>query len=499
MKIRRLFTLVILIGLFLSVGNINAYAVIDEEDFFEPVNVHDGVVLDIGNCVGLAFQNSPKIRRTMYNLQLAQSNVGVAKSQFFPVIGAGVGFYNENNSNTIYYDRHYRDLPSVSVTLNQLIWDFGKTTANIKMEEFYKIGAEYEFMDSLCMTLFEVKAKYYALLKAKALLNIAKNNVEINEKFVEICKKHADVDYLAALVNLNDAKIHYIEAKNNVENAKVDLTNSMYIDSQPNYDISNTQTFTYNDNHKYGSGIVEEEAFKPYKFPFAREDAVKIAYENSPDLQVLISTKNAMIQNLKYIKRIYFPALTGNVGYGYNNNNIMDSNNSLQIGVNLSSTVNLMELKHSISGADAQLKLADNEIKLFKKDLYYEVKRAFNNVDRAQAQIPTTREAVITALKGLKAAENYYDNQTLSYTSLQIGRKDYIEALNNYVESIYNYNISLIQVEMAMHYHLVDIHHKSEHAVHYHAKELEEHLNKVLECDEREVKNSKKNKKFKRK
>ena len=53
---------------------------------------------------------------------------------------------------------------------------------------------------------------------------------------------------------------------------------------------------------------------------------------------------------------------------------------------------------------------------------------------------------------------------------------------------MYNYNMALIQVEMAMHYHIVDIHHKSEHAIIYHSDEIIEHLNKVLGCDEKEVK-----------
>ena len=111
-----------------------------------------------------------------------------------------------------------------------------------------------------------------------------------------------------------------------------------------------------------------------------------------------------------------------------------------------------MELKHSIKGADAQVNLADNEILLFKKDLYFEVKRAFNN-----------------------------------YVALQNARKEYITAIEEYINSLYNYNLALIQVEMAMHYHIVDIHHKSEHAMQYHSEELIEHLNKVLGCDEKDV------------
>ena len=293
-----------------------------------------------------------------------------------------------------------------------------------------------------------------------------------------------------AQVNLSEAKIKYIEAENTLNNAKYDLSNAMYLDSQPDYDIENTPTFTYNDDYAYDSKLVESKPFEPYVFPFKMGDAVSIAYNNSPDLQVLISTKKAMEQSLKYVKRSYMPALSAGVGYGYNNTNFT-SNNGLKVGVDLSTSVNLMELKHSIKGADAQLRLADNEINLFKKDLYYEVQRAFNNVNRAKKQVPTAKTEVEQALNNLKIVESQYIANKLDYISLQDARKIYIKSLDSYINSIYNYNIALIQVEMAMHYHLIDIHHKSEHAMHYHAEELIEHLNKVLECDEKEVKNKK--------
>ena len=59
--------------------------------------------------------------------------------------------------------------------------------------------------------------------------------------------------------------------------------------------------------------------------------------------------------------------------------------------------------------------------------------------------------------------------------------------MESYINSVYSYNLALIDLEIAMHYHLVDIHHKSEHAMHYHSAELIEHLNKALECNEKEV------------
>ncbi len=489
MGVKKIFCLILFLIIFLSAGTLKTSAIEDEDDeLFKPVEITDGSSLSVLDCVAAAFKNSPKIRRQKYNLDIAKSNLGIARAQYFPVINAGAGFYNENNSDNIYYNSHYRELPTVGVTVNKLIWNFGKTTAYIKMEEFYKIGAEYEFMDSLCATLFDVKAKYYNLLRAKAFMQIAENNVKINENFVKLAKKKPDLT--TAEVNLSESKVKLLESQNNYSNARVDLNNSMYLESQPDFKIKSTNTFSYDNDFAYGSTKSKVHTFMPQEFPFSKSDAVQLAYDNSPDLNVLTATKHAMEQSLLYIKRAYFPDLTANAGYGFNNST-QTANNSFQVGVNLNSTVNIMELKHSIKGADAQVNLADNEILLFKKDLYFEVKRAFNNVEKCEKQIPTARTEALQALDNLKVVEEKYKTDELNYVALQNARKDYITAVSEYIESLYNYNMALIQVEMAMHYHIVDIHHKSEHAMQYHFSELIEHLNQVLGCDEKEVKKDK--------
>lgn len=489
----RKFACWVFVLLTLQVGCIKVFA-IEDDDLFKPVDIHNGSVLTILDCVSTAFKNSPKIKRQKYNLDIAKSNLGIAKSQYFPVINIGAGFYNENNSDNNYYNSHYRELPSVGVSVNKLVWNFGKTTAYIKMEEFYKIGAEYEFMDSLCNTLFDVKLKYYALLRAKALQLVAQNNVEINENFLKLAQTKRRPDIKTAELNLSESEIKLLEAQNEYKNAKIDLNNSMYLDSQPDYTIKDTHTFSYGNDYAYNEKSNRSEAFIPMTFTFPLDKAVEIAYDNSPDLSVLVATKQAMEQNLLYIKRTYLPDLTANAGYGFNNSN-QTANNSFKVGVNLSSSVNLMELKHSIKGADAQLSIADNEIELFKKDLYFEVKKALNNVDKYQNQIPTAKMEVEQSLENLHLVEEQYKSNQLNYVALQDARKDYTNALTKYIETMYDYNVSLIQVEMAMHYHIVDIHHKSDHAVHYHSDELIKHLNEVLGCDEKEVQQKIKKKK----
>ena len=244
----RKFACWVFVLLTLQVGCIKVFA-IEDDDLFKPVDIHDGSVLTILDCVSTAFKNSPKIKRQKYNLDIAKSNLGIAKSQYFPVINIGAGFYNENNSDNTYYNSHYRELPSVGVSVNKLVWNFGKTTAYIKMEEFYKIGAEYEFMDSLCNTLFDVKLKYYALLRAKALQLVAQNNVEINENFLKLAQTKRRPDIKTAELNLSESEIKLLEAQNEYKNAKIDLNNSMYLDSQPDYTIKDTHTFSYGNDY----------------------------------------------------------------------------------------------------------------------------------------------------------------------------------------------------------------------------------------------------------
>ena len=108
----------------------------------EDIPIKPGQMLTLEDCVSIAINNSPLIKKEEYNLEIAKSDLGIAKSAYFPTLGGGVGIYQDYNSNKNYNGSSNRDLPSAEVYLNQLIWNFGKTSALIKMEKFYKLAAE---------------------------------------------------------------------------------------------------------------------------------------------------------------------------------------------------------------------------------------------------------------------------------------------------------------------------------------------------------------------
>lgn len=468
----------------------------------EKAQIQENQILSIEDCVAYAINNSPIIKKYEYNLEIANSNVGIAKSVYFPTLGAGIGIYQDYNSNKNYDGSSNRELPSAAVTFNQLIWNFGKASSMIKMEQFYRLGAEYQFMDSICNTIYDVKSKYYAVLRAQGIVEISRNNVLINEKNYERVKKYVKfgkknkIDLVNAEVYLSEAKIALVDAENEYDNALADLGNSLFVAYSPDFKIKPVSTFRFKDssieNNDISSANIVNVAFRTgveknilsselKKLPFNLKQALELAYKNSPDLWVLESTLKAMQQSVFYIKRQYYPDLTGNIGYGYNHTKDL-SNSNLNMSVNLTSGVNIKQLKHEIDRAMAEVSLASNDIDHFRQNLYFSVKKAYINVDKNSRQIPIAQKKLEQALENFELADKLYNEGEADYILWQNARDNYNNSKITYVDTLYHYNMSLADLEIAMHYHFDDLHSQAEHAMHYHHKEIIQKLEESLHC-----------------
>ena len=222
-------------------------------------------------------------------------------------------------------------------------------------------------------TIYTVKNNYYAVLAAKAAMDVNRANVQINERNYQRTKAYFDegirskIDLVNAEVNLSDSKVTLVNAEKAYKNAMVTLNNSMYIAFTPDYEITPTETFnlsTYTidleeldkrnnldtlpedvQDATLTSSVEKTDIITDYKFeefPYTFEKSVELAYKNRPDLKAYDATLKAMEENLLYIKREYFPELSASAGYGYRN---MNSTSSFNVGVTLSSSVNILSKK----------------------------------------------------------------------------------------------------------------------------------------------------------
>ena len=435
--------------------------------------------LGLNDCVKIALNNSPVIKKYILNLDVAKSTVGVAKSAYFPSIGLGVGYkqaFGERSHNISYQTR---TLPSFDASLSQLLWNFGKTDANIRMEKFNKIAAEFDFDEIVLTTIYNVKLKYYGVLAAKSLMEVERLNVQINERnyqrtlayFEEGIK--SKIDLVNAEVNLSDSKISLVKAENTYKNAIVNLNNAMYVAYAPEYNIKNTETFnlenpyvpmslTNIENYKrllslpndisnavYAVKAEKSDVLKNYvfeKYPYTFEKSVSIAKENRPDLKALNATVKAMRQYVLLTKRQYLPELKGGVGYSYaNNRNYADS--GMNVSLNLSTTFNMMQVKHEVDIANSQLNLAKTEVDLLNQNLYFDIQSAYVDMIQLEKQIPLLEIKVRQTLENLELADGRYSVGLGDYIQLQDARVNYNNAQSAYVQAVYNYNVARATLE----------------------------------------------------
>lgn len=444
----------------------------------EVVAVQKGMVLSLDDCIEIALKNSPAVKKSRYNWQLSKTDVALAKSAYFPTIGIGAGGdYSNSHTNTKNSTNRYY---SAEASVSQLIWNFGKINSKIRMQKFNQIASEFNFDNTVLSTIYTVRNNYYAVLAAKAAMDVNRANVQINERNYQRTKAYFDegikskIDLVNAEVYLSDSKVALVKSVNTYRNAMVKLNNSMYIAYAPDYEIKSTETFNFKRNEipvnltKISEkrdlselpanvenatltssveklNVMENYAFQP--FPYTFEEAVDIAVKNRPDLKAYENTLKAMKQSLLYIKRDYYPEITGTAGYGYRTT--LDSN-SYNLGIAVKSSVNIWGKKSEIDAGKIQVKLAQNEIDLLKQNIYFEVQSAYIDMVQLEKQIPLLAVKVRQTLENLELADGRYFVGIGDYIELQDAKVNYNNAQQAYVEAVYNYNVARANLEEAI-------------------------------------------------
>lgn len=443
----------------------------------EDIKIEKGAVLTLNDCISIALNNNPAIRNARYNYGLSKSNVGIARSEFFPTLGVGTG-YKFNDTSTNRYTMNTNTY-SVEATLNQLLWNFGRTNAHIKMQKFYMIADEYMFYNSVRETTFLVKQRYFEVLAARATMFINKAYVDINERNYLRTKAYFEeglkskIDLVNAEVTLSDSKISLVESEKTYKNALVNLNNSMYVSRAPLYSIEGTEGFNVQNNlapvdltqitkpddkeinklpvnvkdAKLATAVEKLEYLTNYEvseFPYTFEDCIKMAYENRADLKAYNSTLDAVKANLLYTKRLYYPALSANAGYGWRDTN---STSSFNVGVNLSSSLNIMNQKYQVDAAKYQVDIAENSLNQLNQDIYFEVQNAYINMVQLEKQIPLLSVKVRQTLENYELAEGRYYVGLGDYIQLQDAKVNYNNAQVSYIETIYKYNVARANLE----------------------------------------------------
>ena len=433
-------------------------------------------VMTIDDCVQYALEHNPNLKVSEERIEAARAGIGKARANYAPKFSVGFNLYHKNNQATQVVHTTDNSL-GVTAKVSETIWDFGRTTAKIKMAKYDTQAAEYDYGYETLEVIYLVRTNYYKVLSALADLNIFEQNVRIQTLNYERTKAMFDeglkskIDVVNAEVNLSEAKIKLVEGQNALLNYLIDLQDSMFYQEKRPFIVTNTENFNFlkadykkkieesNDTKVpapvikknvdglvlISSGIEHNDIIQDYKLnplKITKQQAVDKALELRPDFlsdKMLVKVQE---ESLKAIKRQYAPSINADLSWSYTKNEHSYSS-PLQVGAGIDlGSVNPYGIHYQIKEGENLLNIAKHNVNISKSTIYWDVQDNYINMRMMERKIPLMNTKVKATLENFELADGRYSVGLNNYVELQDALKNYNQAQLNFVESVLNYNIA---------------------------------------------------------
>lgn len=410
------------------------------EESSENLVITGGVeeVMDISleECLRAALGNNPRIQSAMQDVFASDARIRQAWSSYFPQFSWQTGYTKIKQlqlSDALGQNLVFNYYILGQISASQMLYDFGVTQNLVTIRKLdnkaYKITLTGTVNDVVC----EVKKAYYNLQYALEAKKVAEEMVARYESFYNQAKAFyiagtsPKVDVTIAEVNLSNSKLLLIQSENAVEIAMAKLNNAMGLPYSNRYKIS--------DNLRYNPCDI------------TLNEAISTAKESRPEFQLAEVKVEEARQNVKLVKKSYFPTITIEGQYQKGGKH-WTSNYGYNYGGYLNfPTINAMLIKNEIKEAKALHSKEQANAMNTHNNIYYEIQQSYYSMVEKKNSIPV-------AFLGLKQAKENYE---LSYGRYKVGvgnpvelkeaQVQYQDAMLKYYNSLYQFNSARADLE----------------------------------------------------
>ncbi|MRR17712.1 MAG: TolC family protein [Deltaproteobacteria bacterium] len=395
-----------------------------------------GEVLTLKRCVDLALKNHPAIIAASGIIRQTESRIGQARAGYYPQLAFQSGYSRIGPTPSSTFRSDPYNYYTNTLNLNQMLFDFGKTSTLVDIRQLSKQSADADFQDASTQIVLAAKDAYYSFLKARMSESVAAETVDQFRQHYDIAKtffetgKSSKIDVTSAEVNLSNARIQLITAQNALRIARANLNKAMGLTSAPEYDV--------------------REEFHLEQTVMSFEEALDKAYKNRPDLLSTSLKKDALQKTIDFSRKDYLPVLSGSAGYGYTGDDTsMDK--SWNIGVALTFPLFTgLSTKYAVDEARANLEIAAANEQALKQAVYLEVQSAWLSRREALERISAGTIVVRQAEETVELARGRYATGVGS--SIEI--TDALIKLNNakitYISALSDFSVAQARLEKAI-------------------------------------------------
>ena len=402
-----------------------------------------GKPLTLEQCTAMALKYHPSLRASQAAIEASKFRVEQALSTYYPQANL-TGSYNTATSNfpsvqggTGSYTWTFFDLYSAGLALNQNIYDFGRTAHNVKINRENVKASEQDLTTTKQSVVLNLKQAYFGVLQALRLIQVADDTIKQMQDHLAQAQgfyqagTRPKIDVTKAGVDLANAELALVQARNNYQVAQVTLNNALGLRQDLTFPIEDTL------------------ALKPTEI--TREEILKAAYEQRPELLQLKARQQAQEATIKLAQSSYYPVLSGTANYLYRGPEPGEMYWDLSIGAILSiplfsgfsSPNQVAEARANLSNLQAQEESLKLNIRLEADQAYLSLKLAFE-------QVAVTEKSQAQAQENFELATGRYQVGVGSPLEVTDAEVLLANARANNVTALYNYKIAEARIEKAM-------------------------------------------------
>jgi len=401
--------------------------------------VQPGETLDLKRCIAIALERHPSILRATADLAASRSRIMQARSAYYPQFGWSTeasrlhpaGGASSARSGDPYYDQY-----TSHVDLNQTLFDFGKTPAQVGVRSLEAQAAQADLGNVTDQIVFQTAQAYYGLLWAEQNREAYAQTVSRFEQHLQSARKFFEVgvkskiDLTKAEVDLSQARLGLLTAENALNIAVLTLKNAIGVPEAPDFKVKDVPL-----------------SLAPVE---SQEQALQRALAQRRDLRAAAARREAAARALDLARSGHYPVLNGNATYGWSGEEFpLDTEWTVGAGFSIP-LFNGFLTRGQIDEARANLASARASEELARQVVRFDIAQAYANLSNARQRLNLSELSLNQAQENRGLAEGRYAagvGSALEVTDAVVAEVSAKTAVNS---ARYDYQIALAGLARAM-------------------------------------------------
>jgi len=404
-------------------------------------------ILTLEKAVDIAYSYNKKLMATLEQKNVAKGKVLESLSNFFPSV-LGIGGYT-------YLDKQpfvgrgeeqlpvgYRNNYSFTLEARQPVFHGGAIRSGYKSASYFSYLSDENIESFYQKLYFEIAKGYFDLLLSQKLLDVQQQSYQSAKehlKEVKIKEKQgfaSSYDILRAEVDVTNFEAEVIKQKNRISFFKTSFLKLLGINQEYQIDLEN---------------ILDYKPFYVFK-----EEAIKTAFMSRPDLKAKNFEMNMQKQAVNIAKSRYFPQIdmVFDQRWGRPDPHFTTLDKwGKEWVVRLALTWDILDFgrkRGRLNQEKSVLRQKEYFLSDIKETISLEVQQTLFNLKDANEFVKSQRLDLTRAQEALKLAEVGYKQGVKTQVEVADALSAMTRSQSLYYQAIYQYNLSIVQLKLAM-------------------------------------------------